>query len=227
MSLIANQIELHKILTSIYRYSELTENILNIPSCKPSQLDRKKYSRIFELVVAIELNLQLWDNVPSYKFVNCGENLKTFINRSRKPRDYGIDCVNESLTTAVQVKWYKPNSAVKWSDISTFFALATILHAEEKLIVTSEGVKLVKLALDLPIRHIIISDSQINIICASLMSSPKPSNQIPLLDDDFLELPDDDEPDGNFFCGIFPVMMFVIVFIILVFGIMSYLYASK
>lgn len=134
-------------------------------------LDRKKNFIIFELCVAFELGLYPWGDLPKEVFESSNEALKQFIGKSKKPRDYGIDCASLDLKKVAQAKWYKPNSNISFQDISTFYTLSTIVGAYEIIIATSADVKLAQLAAGLPIVHVCISDARFMEICtAALMS---------------------------------------------------------
>lgn len=130
-------------------------------------LDRKTHFPIFELCTAIELGLSPWSELAPEVFENAAPAIKEFAARGKKPRDYGIDCASLDLRRVAQAKWYKPGSNISWHDISTFFALSTVVRATDTIIATSEGVKLAKLAAGLPIRHIVITNVRIIEICTS------------------------------------------------------------
>jgi hypothetical protein len=137
------------------------------------QLNRKNHFIIFELCVAFELSLYPWADLPKEVFTSSNDALKHFVGKSKKPRDYGIDCASLDLTRVAQAKWYKPNSNISFQDISTFYTLSTIVGANEIIIATSADVKLAQLASGLPIIHICLNDARFIEICSAAIMSRK------------------------------------------------------
>ena len=136
----------------------------------PSEADRVKHYRLFELIAAGENNMIMWENLPPSTFENCDESLRRFNARGRRPRDYGIDCANFDLSRVCQAKWYAPNSTVKFRDLSTFNTLSEIADSQEMILSTSEGVKTHSLTSKLfssgKIRKSTITDDTIDETCS-------------------------------------------------------------
>src|SRR5688572_2195603 len=155
---------------------------------KPSTADRQKHARVFELCVAFELDLILWECLPPASFSSAPLPLQRFMARGGRPRDYGIDCCNLTLDHVAQAKWYKDGSAIGWRDVSTFFALATAVHANTLTLATRPNATVVSLVAALPsIQRTNITDSRVDEIC-KLAVGPSFATQMQSLDDELAEL---------------------------------------
>lgn len=104
----------------------------------PSQLDRKRHYKIFELCVAAKHNLVMWERLPPDLL--CNRDLPRY--RDGIYPDIGVDAVSfvgNEIQVAAQAKWYGATSCLSYTNISTFNNTASChLNVKEKLMVLSE-----------------------------------------------------------------------------------------
>lgn len=96
--------------------------------------DRQKNYRVYELCVAYEFDMHMWETLPPAAFAVCPRPMRRFLLAGGKPRDRGVDCAGFDEAAGVftgfaQAKWYAPGSTVGWHSVSSFNSLAEALRA--------------------------------------------------------------------------------------------------
>jgi superfamily II DNA or RNA helicase len=131
----------------------------------PRALDRQRWSRLFELCVAYEHGLCLWENLPPSAFETCAGPIRRFMANGGRPKDYGIDCASIDLAHVAQAKWLAPGSSVSWRAVSTFHSLGVAVRSSAMTLATTPSVSVVSLASALPVKQVVMPDVKIDEIC--------------------------------------------------------------
>lgn len=142
----------------------------------PSHADRQKFSRIFELCMAVELGLIPWASLPPAAFeaaeARTGARLARYAVRGGVP-DYGVDAASEDLRRVAQAKWYGENSTITWTDIGKFHSMGVAVGATEMSLVRSEQSRIHSMAASLlgglPVVDRRLPDVRIDEICAQAL----------------------------------------------------------
>ena len=160
---------------ALYLLSEYLRRLTDEERTRVITLDRQKHYRILELAVAFEHALLPWESMPPAALAQ--HDLVRYRPRrgadgddggALRFADYGIDAAAPDLSTVVQVKWHASRNPVSWRELCTFNQLATLIDAEqqgERLVVTSESVKLHNFATKMPVRHVELSNVRLQEIC--------------------------------------------------------------
>jgi superfamily II DNA or RNA helicase len=142
---------------------------------RPSALDRRKHSKVFEICTAYRFDMIPWERLPD---VPPGS--ARYDALGRRPADYGVDCCTPDYSRCLQAKWYGDTSTVTWHHIGSFHAMATVIGACEQILAIRTGGKIhstaEKLLQRLPITVEFVPDSYLDEICAlALIGTVPPS----------------------------------------------------
>lgn len=166
-----------KLVSCVLKEELKKHGIKTVAELVGPKVDRKKLYRIFELVTCLVLGALPWELLPPNVLSKVKAVVRYRANGIAQIPDYGIDSAilnhrGDAIKMAIQSKWYAANSTICFTNISTFFTYSTAVSAQQKVIITSENVKLHVASDNLPIVHKFLKEPDIVKAVAPLLGRP-------------------------------------------------------